>query len=93
MEICSDPYGCGCRAEAEGGMRVWRIDPERIFDEPIVIQHLWISLCRDCGYWDSDHDWDGEPDGPAIPSHVKRFEMLNGVKFSVERNEDLTVIR
>jgi hypothetical protein len=60
MERCSDPYGCGCRGVAVAGMRVWTIKHYPVFNEPMEIEHLWINLCRDCMYWNCDHDWEGE---------------------------------
>jgi hypothetical protein len=74
-EICSSPYGGNCRQQAAGGMRVRKLIWDDVLD--VVREELvWLNLCADCAYWESDHDWDMEPHGPVMPRHVRRFQVL-----------------
>lgn len=47
-----------------------------MFDEKFTTETVWIRVCILCGYWNCDHDWEKEPDGPLMPNHIKRFERF-----------------
>lgn len=58
--VCSDPYGMGCHGPATGWMIGQRIDAK--FD----IVETTIYLCDNCCYWECDHDWESQPNGPML---------------------------
>jgi len=60
---CSDPYESGCRQPAVVFVRGWRFADFWGWQ----IEAVEIRLCRECMYWDCDHDWEGHPDGPGAP--------------------------
>ncbi len=60
-ERCSDPYGLGCTNVNSGFMRGVRINEQFEFVE------VTIYLCNDCCYWECDHDYEMNPEGPILP--------------------------
>lgn len=80
---CPDPYKIGCDAPSVSMMLCHRLvetpfycalpgQPSSKFD----VESMTIFMCSDCMYWESDHDWEKEPNGPRLPAHVTRFERV-----------------
>ena len=60
--VCSDPYQLGCRSPVIGaipGVAVSGLDGSQLV--PIT-----INFCTTCSSWNSDWDWDLEPQGPFL---------------------------
>lgn len=74
VELCADPYGIGCQEVADGGQLGHRV--EFGWDGSVVIKNVWISLCRNCSWWEADWDYENDPEGPMLPRYVVRVREI-----------------